>query len=92
MTKRGFSNAKEVFTAHKCLFVLGSTGYSYRVHVRKKSVCLIHFDEINERYLDMIGDADMRQKPLHFDERNLEFFYLSLYDVLFVLVRLRISS
>jgi len=38
MTKRGYYNAGEVFTAYTCLVVVGSMGYSHRVHVRKGSV------------------------------------------------------
>ena len=45
-----------------------------------KRQSLVCFDEIKERYLDMIGDTDMRQSLFHFDERNLEFFCLSFYD------------
>jgi len=51
-----------------------------------KRQSLVCFDEITEQFLDMIGDADMRQIPVHFDERNLEFFCLSLYDGVVVCV------
>ena len=47
---------------------------------------LVCFDEIKERYLDMIGDTDMGQSLFHFDGRNLEFFCLSFYDGVIVCV------
>jgi len=34
----------------------------------------------------MIGDADMREKPFHFDDRNVEFLCFSLYDGVVVCV------
>jgi len=47
---------------------------------KRERQSLVCFDEIKERYLDMIGDADIREYPFHFDERNLEFFCFTLYD------------
>jgi len=80
MTKRGIFNAEEVFTTHTYLIVVGSMGHSDKVHVRKVSVSLIRFDEIKERYLDVMGNADMRELPFHFDERNLVLLCFSLCD------------